>query len=87
LNSDGTNFIRNINNVLRRNRRILEKFCPKEKAKVSKGNLNTEGFNFNYHTNMYTTKKGLNYYFCYDLGYLEISEEEVVIVRRKEYVD
>lgn len=87
LNSDETNFIRNINNTLRRNRRILEKLCTGEKSKSTKGILNVEGFNFNYHTNSFTTKKGQTYYFCYDFGYLELKEDEVVIVKRKEYVD
>lgn len=86
-NSDGVNFIRNINYTLKRNRKILEKLCPGEKSKTTKGVLNTEGFNFNYHTNMFTTKKGLTYYFCYDFGYLELKDDEIIIVRRKEYVD
>lgn len=87
LNSDSTNLVRNINNTLRRNRRILEKLCPGDKSKSTKGILNSEGFNFNYHTNIFHTKKGLTYYFCYDMGYLELQDEEVVIVRRKDYVD
>lgn len=87
LNSDATNFIRNINNTLRRNRRILEKLCPGEKSKSTKGILKVEGFNFNYHTNIFTTKKGQTYFFSYNFGYLELKDDEVVIVRRKEYVD
>jgi hypothetical protein len=87
LKASDTNFIRNINNTLRKNRRILENLCPGEKSKSTKGNLNVEGFNFNYHTNTYTTKKGLAYYFCYDYGYLELSNDEIIIVKRKEYVD
>ena len=52
LNGNTTNSIRNINNILRKNRRILEKFCPYEKSKSTKGQLSADGFNFNYHTNI-----------------------------------
>ena len=34
LNSDATNFVRNINNTLRKNRRILEELNPSGKTKV-----------------------------------------------------
>jgi len=87
MNSNETNFIRNINYILRRNRRILEKLCPGDKAKSTKGNLNVEGYNFNYHTNTFHTKKGQSYYFCYDYGYLELEDDELIIVKRKDYVD
>ncbi len=38
LNSDDNNYVRNVNNVLRRNRRILEEIIPDgaETAKASK---------------------------------------------------
>ncbi|OYT15370.1 MAG: hypothetical protein B7C24_13425, partial [Bacteroidetes bacterium 4572_77] len=68
LNSNSTNLIRNINNTLKRNQRILAKLCPYDKAKSSKGTLSAEGFNFNYHTNTFSTKKGQIYLFCYDYG-------------------
>lgn len=86
LNSDNSNFTRNVNNILRRNRRILEKLCPYNKAKSTKGKMAIEGYNFNYHTNSFTTKKGQEYIFCYDYGYLELSDNEIIIVKRKEYV-
>jgi len=86
-NSSSSNFIRNINNTLRRNRKILEKLCPYDKAKSTKNQLAQDGFNFNYHTNKYLTKKGLEYYFCYDYGYLELTDDEVIIVKKKDYVD
>lgn len=87
LNSNSTNFIRNTNNILRRNRRILEKLCPYNKCKSSRGVMNIEGFNFNYHTNIFVTKKGQQYIFCYDYGYLELQNDEIVIVKRKDYVE
>jgi len=86
-NSGPTNFIRRINNILKRNRKILETSCPHEKSKSTIGKLTAAGFNFNYHTNSYLTKKGQEYFFCYDYGYLELDNNEVVIVKRKDYVE
>ena len=86
-NSASTNFIRKINNTLRRNQRILAKLCPYNKAKSTKGQLSQKGFNFNYHTNSFKTKKGQEYVFCYDYGYLELSDNEIIIVKRKDYVE
>ncbi len=87
LNSDSNNFMRNVNNTLRKNRKILEKLCPHDKSKSTKGQLALEGFNFNYHTNMYLTKKGQEYHFCYDYGYLVLGENDIIIVKRKDYVN
>lgn len=86
LNKDETNFIRNVNHVLRKNRRILAELNPVGKIKVSKSVLIDKGFNFQYFTNIYTTKNGKTYYFCYDHGYLPIEDDYYMLVIRQEYV-
>ncbi|HPD66123.1 MAG TPA: hypothetical protein P5050_11535 [Bacteroidia bacterium] len=86
LNKDETNFIRNVNHVLRKNRRILAELNPEGKARVSKSVLIDKGFNFQYFTNIYTTKNGKTYYFCYDHGYLPIVDDYYMLVIRQEYV-
>lgn len=84
LNSDSTNYVRNINNILRKNRRILEELNPTDTAKVSKNKLIEKGFSLSYFTNTYTTKKGATYYFCYEYGYLPIEHDYYFLVKRKE---
>ncbi len=86
LNSDSNNFMRNINNILRRNRRILIDQNPNGKAKVHKDKMMELGFNFNYFTNVYRTKKGNVYYFCYEYGYLMLDSGYCSLVIRQEYV-
>ena len=39
LNSDQVNYVRNINNILRKNRRIIEDLLPEETATVSQQKL------------------------------------------------
>jgi hypothetical protein len=79
-NSDQTNFVRNINNALRKNRRILMALNPKDKAKVHKSKLIEKGFDFKLFTSIYTTKKGTIYYFCYEHGYLPIENDYYFLV-------
>ena len=87
LNKDANNFMRNINNILRKNRRILSSLNPDVKAKVSRSKLLDQGFKFSYYTNVYETKAGKVYHFCYDQGYLAIENDYYILVERQEYVD
>ncbi len=56
------------------------------RQKVHRNLLLEKGFNFDYLTNIYETKKGGVYKFCYDQGYLELDDNNIAIVTRKEYV-
>ena len=87
LNSDSSNFVRNINNTLRKNRRILEGLNPTGKSRVHRDELLERGFKFSYFTNEYITKAGKVYRFCYDQGYLELENNFLALVKRKAYVE
>jgi hypothetical protein len=82
LNSDTNNYVRNVNNILRKNRRILASLTPKGTSKSPKTKLLEKGFDFNYFTNTYTTKAGAVYYFCYEFGYLELEGDFYALVKR-----
>ena len=84
--SNYSNYVRNINNTLLKNRRILEELLPKEEetAKTTHDKLIQKGFVFKYHTHSYTNKKGNIYFFNYDYGFLPLENNWYLIVRRKE---
>lgn len=84
-NSDQNNYVRNINNVLRKNRRLLEQQIPEgeEFKKLPKEKLSSLGFNFKYHTHEYQNQKGQVYYFTYEYGYLTLEGDWLLIVKRK----
>lgn len=86
LNEDANNYVRRINNILRKNRRILDKLNPNGKKTVDAMALAEEGFNFHYYTNTYTTKKGVTYYYCYDRGYMKTEEGNYFLIHKQEYV-
>lgn len=76
--------MRNINNKLRKNYRILDSFKLREgKTRTTRSKLLDKGFDFEYITHLYTTKKGSVYYFVYDLGYLPLENDLYMIVKRE----
>ncbi len=84
LNKDSKNLVRNINNRLRKNYRILSSFPLKDnKTKTTKNRLLDKGFDFDFITNLYTTKKGSVYYFVYDMGYLPLENDFYMVVKRE----
>ena len=84
LNKDDTAVMKNINNRLRKNRRILKELNPGGKAKVKKQTLLARGFSFKYFTNIYKTKEGKIYYFCYEYGYLPLGNDFFALVINKD---
>jgi len=83
INKDSKNLIRNINNRLRKNYRILESLNPEGKTTTPKIRLLDKGFDFEYFTNIYTTKNGTSYYFVYDMGYRLLDNDFYMIVKRE----
>lgn len=84
LNSNETNFMRNVNNILRKNRRILMELNTTGKSRVNRDRLAEKGFDFNYFTSTYTTKEGGIYYYCYEQGYLAVDKNWYLLVVKKE---
>lgn len=83
INKDTTNLIRNTNNRLRKNWRILERLNPNQKTKTTKTKLLEKGFDFNLFTSIYTTKVGKIYYFVYNQGYLPLDNGFYALVKRE----
>ena len=82
VNADATNFVRSVNNTLRKNRRILSGINTEGKTKTHKDKLLLKGFDFGFFTNIYTTKAGQEYRFCYDQGYLILDNGFILLVER-----
>ena len=86
VNRISNNQVRQINRILKKNRDILAQLNTEETTKTKGKVLTRLGFNFEYHTNIYTTKTGKIYYFCYDHGYLPLEADNYTLVIKKEYV-
>jgi len=79
-NRTSTNFMRNENAILKKNRRILMELNPDGKAKVHRDKMVEKGFSFNHLTRIYTTRKGEQYFFSYEYGYKLLDNDWVIIV-------
>lgn len=78
------NFIRKVNNALRRNRYIMENLLDKKKEKkVHRETLLEHGFFFRYCTHMARDARGNTYTFCYDHGYAALDNDWYVVIRKE----
>ncbi len=86
LKTDANNYVRNINNVLKKNRRILENLLPQQEdtTRIPRDKLLQLGFEFRYNTHIYHNRKGNAYHFCYEYGYLALENNWYLVVKRKE---
>jgi len=86
LKGAANNYIRNVNNALGKNRRILEGLLPEGEptAKATRDKLIERGFQFKYHTHLYHTKTGKTYCYCYEYGYLTLENNWYLIVKKTE---
>jgi len=84
INKDSNNYMRNVNNKLRKNYRILSEANTEGKSKITKTKLLSKGFDFDYFTNVLNTNTGNTYYFVYDQGYRFLENDFYMLVK-KEY--
>ena len=83
LKNEDNEWVRKINQVLTKNRRLMKEENPNGKVKVKKEKLAKKGFDFEYHTHHYHTQTGNTYVFCYEYGYLLLDEEYVLLVKKE----
>ena len=60
-----------------------KRFCSDYCRNTKHNEANKDSSNY---TNVYETKKGMRYHFCYDQGYLKLEEGWYALVERQEYV-
>jgi hypothetical protein len=83
VNKDSKNLIRNTNNRLRKNYKILSDLNKSGKTKVNRVKLLNQNFDFNFFTSIYTTKTGNTYFYVYDQGYLPLENEYYLLIKRE----
>ncbi|MBF4486868.1 MULTISPECIES: hypothetical protein [unclassified Flavobacterium] len=83
INKDSTNFMRNVNNKLRKNYRILCELNTDGKSKATRDKMINKGFDFEFFTNILQTKTGNTYYFLYDQGYRSLDNDYFMLVKKE----
>ena len=84
VNAPATNFMRNVNSLLAKNRRILAELHDQGNTRMRKEELWKKGFDFDFYTSTLTTPAGEVYQYCYDIGYLIQDENHVLLVERND---
>ncbi|SDX59858.1 hypothetical protein SAMN05444411_10717 [Lutibacter oricola] len=83
INKDANNLVRNTNNRLRKNYKLLTELNNTGKTKVTKRKLLDNNFDFNHFTSIYTTKTGNTYYYLYDQGYLPLDNDFFLLIKKE----
>ncbi|MFA5619739.1 MAG: hypothetical protein WDA08_05470 [Weeksellaceae bacterium] len=84
-NQDYSNLMRRINKKLRDNHRILNELPFKEgKTKTTRQKLNSDGFDFDFFTQIKIYKNGAEYRFVYNIGYKFLEDDWLLVVRNEE---
>lgn len=79
---DSNKVIRTINRILKKNYFILAALIPDGKTAIHMSDLQKKGYRFDHFTCTYPTRNNRIYFFCYDLGYCELENSKVILVRR-----
>jgi hypothetical protein len=77
--------VKEINKILHRNRSILLEIMGKHKTqiKINRLLLDKKKFNFKYHTHIIKNSSGKLYFYIYDFAWMEFSDNEILIVRKR----
>lgn len=84
-NRDETNYMRKVNSILRKNRKIIANLNPQKRTKVQREILQKKGFDFHFNTHIYTTPGGNVYKFCYEQGYSLQHDGFVWLLKKPEF--
>lgn len=74
------NLMKRTNDILKKNRQILERIYAEAGAITTMDLLTSKGFDFNYYTHMKDIAGQEHYFYCYDMGY-SLYREQVRIVQ------
>jgi hypothetical protein len=82
-NSITSNYIRRVNYVLKKNRRILAGYYSSGKSVITRNKLILDGYNFNFFTSCLKTTAGKTSYFCYDFGFEMVRSNILSVISLK----
>lgn len=73
--------LKGVNEVLKNNYKVLFSVYKGRTVKVSKKAIEGQGFDFKFFTHDFMNNKGERYLYCYDLGYLLLENDMVLVVK------
>lgn len=76
-------FVRKLNQILNRNRKLLREEAANGQTNVKREHLSKKGFDFDYHTHYHLSDAGKVYIFCYEYGYTLAGDDEVILMKKE----
>lgn len=73
-------FVRNIHNLLRKNRRVLADLYESDVITVHRDALTVAGYNFTFFTHMVESESGNVSWYCFEYGFTEAEDGFIRIV-------
>ncbi len=83
-------FFKKVDKQLKTNRRILKKYNKAGKSYLRVEKMDKEGFNPKFFTHYWKNKKGQVYFFCYEYGFLKLSDNgtaKYLLVKWQDYMN
>jgi predicted nucleic acid-binding Zn ribbon protein len=80
VNREQNSYVRNIHNLLRRNRRILADLYENGHLKVHRDALIVAGFSFGFFTQMVEPADGAWCWYCYEYGISELDDDYLKVL-------
>lgn len=80
-NADNNFYMRHINRILRKNRRILQELFRLEMTLVTPAFLRHKGFSFDHFTHEFTLAAENKHRFCYEYGYIHSGADQISLVQ------
>ncbi|MES2458039.1 MAG: DUF2116 family Zn-ribbon domain-containing protein [Bacteroidota bacterium] len=78
-------YAKRVNAALKKNRQILKEMNPDGMVKVLYKDMLQRGFDFGYFTSILKTSKKSYYFFVYEMGFLPINAEQVLLVKKENH--
>lgn len=78
-----------IDDIIRKNRKILSRYNLNSKTTLRKEELLTQGFNPRFFTHYWKNQQGDTYLFCYDKGFKEVKDNnrnKYVLIQWQDYM-
>lgn len=81
MHAEHNHYMRKINNVLRKNRRILQDFFHRGMTRVGSGLLQHKGFSFDHFTQEVHLNGNIKHKCCYEYGYYKTEDDKIIILQ------
>ena len=87
INRESNAYVRNIHNLLRKNRKILSDLYDSGITKIHRDALVVAGYSFGFFTHMVEPEGKKICWYCYEYGYSELADDYLQVIMNSSFLD